>query len=77
MMNIIFQENLNEMIHHAQQKISSTFCQAPAPSRAASRPRLRSGDPQSPWLAAPEENQRREIERSTLYFQAHIAKQQS
>lgn len=27
-MNIIFQENLNEMIHHAQQ-ISTTFCQAP------------------------------------------------
>lgn len=54
-MNIIFQENLNEMIHHAQQKISNTFCHAPAPSQAAPRPRLRFGDLQSPWLAAPEE----------------------
>lgn len=33
MMNIIFRENLNEMIHHAQQKISNTFCRAPAPHR--------------------------------------------
>lgn len=77
MLNIIFQENLNEMIHHAQQKISNTFCQAPAPSQAAPRPRLRFGDLQSPWLAAPEENQWQQIKRGTSYFQARTAKQQS
>lgn len=76
MMNIIFQENLNEIIHHAQ-KISNTFCQVPTPSLAAPQLRLCFGDLQSPWLAAPEENQQQQIERGTLYFQAHTAKQES
>lgn len=52
MMNTVFQENLNEMIHHAQQKIGNTSRQRP--HRAAPETRSHLGSPLRGKPAAPQ-----------------------